>query len=106
MSDSSTDAPVCALPVAVEPRRASPTQLMQALAQSARAELARRWVQTQQRERAARARRVVYLSMEFLIGRTLGNALSALGLTDAAHAALRHCTSPLMCSTQPPKRTG
>ena len=75
--------------VAVDAQRASTTQLMQALAQSARAELARRWVQTQARERAASARRVVYLSMEFLIGRTLSNALSALGMTDAAATALR-----------------
>ena len=81
--------------VAVDARRASTTQLMQALAQSARAELARRWVQTQERERAARARRVVYLSMEFLIGRTLSNAQSALSLTDIAQGALRARASSL-----------
>ena len=42
--------------VAVDPARATRTQVMQALAQVARAELSRRWVRTQTRERDARAR--------------------------------------------------
>ena len=74
--------------VAVEPARATRTEIMQALAQVARAELSRRWVQTQARERDAKVRRVYYLSMEFLIGRTLSNALAALGLTAAAGQGL------------------
>jgi len=76
--------------VAVDPARATRTEVMQALAQVARAELSRRWVQTQARERDAKARRVYYLSMEFLIGRTMSNALAALGLTDAAAQGLEH----------------
>ncbi len=76
--------------VAVDPARATRTEVMQALAQVARAELSRRWVQTQARERDAKARRVYYLSMEFLIGRTMSNALAALGLTDAAGQGLEH----------------
>ena len=75
--------------VAVDVNHASPIQMMQALAHAARDQLAERWVQTQSRERAAKARRVVYLSMEFLIGRTLSNALAALELTGAAAAALQ-----------------
>ena len=74
--------------VAVAPAAASPTELMQAVAQAARAELAQRWVQTQAADRGARARRVYYLSMEFLIGRTLSNALAALGQLDGAAEAL------------------
>ena len=74
--------------VAVDPARATRTEIMQALAQVARAELSRRWVRTQTRERDAKARRVYYLSMEFLIGRTLSNALAALGLTEAAGQGL------------------
>ena len=62
---------------------------MQALSHVARDQLAERWVQTQSRERAGKARRVVYLSMEFLIGRTLSNALAALELTAAAAAGLQ-----------------
>jgi starch phosphorylase len=67
---------------------ASPTDLMQAVAQVARSELSQRWVQTQAADRGARARRVYYLSMEFLIGRTLSNALAALGQQDGATEAL------------------
>ena len=76
--------------VAVDPARATRTQVMQALAQVARAELSRRWVRTQTRERDARARRVYYLSMEFLIGRTLSNALAALNLTHSAAEGVAH----------------
>ena len=75
--------------VAVDAARASTTQTMQALAQVLRAQLAERWVLTQNREREAKARRVVYLSMEFLIGRSLSNALAALGNTAAASAGLQ-----------------
>ncbi|PKO59906.1 MAG: glycogen phosphorylase, partial [Betaproteobacteria bacterium HGW-Betaproteobacteria-18] len=74
--------------VAVEPDRASPSDLMQATAQVARAQLSRRWVATQTQERQQKARRVVYLSMEFLMGRTLSNALAALDLTEGAATGL------------------
>ncbi|WP_245213419.1 glycogen/starch/alpha-glucan phosphorylase [Rhizobacter sp. AJA081-3] len=73
--------------VGVAPAQATPTELMQAVAQVAREQLSRRWVATQARERNEQARRVYYLSMEFLIGRTLGNALAALDLGEGATAA-------------------
>ena len=77
--------------VGVAPAQATPTDLMQAVAQVAREQLSSRWVETQARERAAQARRVYYLSMEFLIGRTLGNALAALDLNaGAAQGLARH----------------
>jgi len=76
--------------VAVDPTRATRTQVMQALAQVARAELSRRWVRTQTRERDGRARRVYYLSMEFLIGRTMSNALAALNITQPAGEGVAH----------------
>jgi len=77
--------------VGVAPDEATPSDLMLAVAQAPRQQLARRWVETQAAERAAKARRVYYLSMEFLIGRSLGNALDALALRGhAASAAAAH----------------
>ncbi|MEO5660393.1 MAG: glycogen/starch/alpha-glucan family phosphorylase, partial [Polaromonas sp.] len=67
---------------------ATPTDLMQAVAQVARAQLSQRWVATQAQQRSEKARRVVYLSMEFLMGRTLSNALAALNLTSGAAQGL------------------
>ena len=65
------------------PERASARDLLQAVSLVAREHLAERWVHTQRLEGRSKARRIYYLSMEFLIGRTLGNALQALGLHDA-----------------------
>ncbi|MBK9362402.1 MAG: glycogen/starch/alpha-glucan phosphorylase [Rubrivivax sp.] len=80
--------------VATAAAAATPVDMMHAVAQVAREELARRWVMQDAADRAARARRVYYLSMEFLIGRTLGNALAALGLQGAAaESAVRHATT-------------
>jgi len=77
--------------IGADPDRASPNELMLAVAQMARTQLSERWVETQAQERAQKARRVVYLSMEFLMGRTLSNALAALDLTDDAASGLaRH----------------
>ena len=74
--------------VGVASADASPTDLMLAVSQVAREQLSRRWVETQARDKAAKSRRVVYLSMEFLMGRTLSNALGALNLTSAAAQGL------------------
>jgi starch phosphorylase len=80
--------------VATAAAAATPTDMMHAVAQVAREHLARRWVAQDAADRAARARRVYYLSMEFLIGRTLGNALAALDLQGpAAESAARHATT-------------
>ena len=72
--------------VGVAPAQATPADLMAATAQLARERLSQRWVATQAAQRGSR--RVYYLSMEFLMGRTLGNALAALGLQTGADAAL------------------
>ncbi|OGA94727.1 MAG: glycogen phosphorylase, partial [Burkholderiales bacterium RIFCSPHIGHO2_12_FULL_61_11] len=81
--------------VGVASADATATDLMQAVAQVARQQLSRRWVETQVHEKAAKARRVVYLSMEFLMGRTLSNALASLGLTQGAAQGLAHYAQTL-----------
>jgi len=48
-----------------------------ALAIAVREEMAERWLATRRRVASARVKRVCYLSMEFLLGRSLVNALSA-----------------------------
>ncbi len=74
--------------VGVASEDASRTDLLQAVSLLAREQLSQRWVETQAKERAFNARRVAYLSMEFLMGRTLSNALAALNLTAGAAQGL------------------
>ena len=76
--------------IGVAPQRATPHDLMRALAALAREQLARRWVDSDAADRRSRVRRVHFLCMEFLIGRTLHSALSALGCQDAAARAVQH----------------
>ena len=70
--------------VAADPASANTEEMYAALSLTSRAQLARRWVKTQKEDRANKSRRIYYLSMEFLIGRALNNALSALELRPAA----------------------
>ena len=80
--------------VGAAPGVASTTEIMHAVAQIAREQLSRRWVAGDSADRARKARRVYYLSMEFLIGRSLSNALGALDLTEGmAQAARDHATT-------------
>ncbi|MBI4741237.1 MAG: glycogen/starch/alpha-glucan phosphorylase [Betaproteobacteria bacterium] len=80
--------------VATDPASAGTADLYQALSQVAREQLAERWVDTQRADTNDKARRVYYLSMEFLIGRTLNNALSALDLRDSAAKAFAGAAGP------------
>jgi glycogen phosphorylase len=67
-----------------------------AAAHASRELLTERWVRTQAEDRVNRsARRVYYLSMEFLMGRALGNALAALGLDSAMRAVTAAAGQPL-----------
>ena len=47
-----------------------------------------RWFASEERARSARGKRVYYLSLEFLTGRLLADALANLGLAEEAHSAL------------------
>jgi starch phosphorylase len=60
----------------------------QALVLALRDRLMERWRQTRYAYEEAGAKHAYYLSLEFLMGRTLGNALLNLGLDETAQAAL------------------
>ncbi len=58
------------------------------LALAVRDRMVDNWIKTQERYYDQDAKRVYYLSLEFLMGRTLGNAMLNLGVTEACHQAL------------------
>ena len=66
----------------------SPRELFWSVALMARDKMVDGMFATEQRYTDAKAKRLYYLSMEFLMGRTLGNTLINLGLWDACRDAL------------------
>ncbi|MGD8841708.1 MAG: glycogen/starch/alpha-glucan phosphorylase [Gammaproteobacteria bacterium] len=62
--------------------------MYRALALTLRDQMVEHWRDTRERYRLQKPRRVSYLSLEFLMGRSLNNALLNLGLDDEVHAAL------------------
>lgn len=72
----------------VAPADANNSQWMAAIARLLREDLSARALRSQLQDRANKARRVHYLSMEFLIGRSLTNAAEALELDAALREAL------------------
>ncbi len=68
---------------------ATKADLYLALAYTVRDMLAERWLDTQQTYYINDAKRVYYISMEFLMGRTLGNSIINLGLMDEWETALK-----------------
>ncbi|HLF96700.1 MAG TPA: glycogen/starch/alpha-glucan phosphorylase [Methylococcaceae bacterium] len=67
----------------------SPYYLYTALALTLRDRLMERWKSTIQAKDDADCKRAYYLSMEFLLGRSLSNAMLNLGVADATTEALR-----------------
>jgi len=67
---------------------AAPNDFYAALAHSVRERLADKWLRTQRSYYGAKAKRVYYLSMEFLPGRSLMTNIINLGLEDECRQAL------------------
>jgi glycogen phosphorylase len=69
---------------------ATDRDIYESLSLTVRDRLIERWIRTQQSYYDNDVKRVYYLSMEFLVGRTLGNALINLGLYKNTHKALKN----------------
>jgi len=63
---------------AIDPKVASARERFEAFAHSVRDVLAQRWVQTKTTYERQNAKRIYYLSMEFLLGRSLANNITNL----------------------------
>ena len=68
---------------------ATPDDAFHALSMSIRDRLVRRWIRTQQKYKEEDVKRVYYLSLEFLMGRLLGNALINMNFYDKCYDILR-----------------
>ncbi|WP_337192871.1 glycogen/starch/alpha-glucan phosphorylase [Alteraurantiacibacter buctensis] len=75
--------------VGKDERAAKPHDWFTATVLALRDKVIDRWMESTRRTYEARGKRVYYLSLEFLIGRLLRDALSNMGLTREMEAALR-----------------
>ena len=73
----------------IKERNITPRDQYNAFAYAIRDRLVERWMETQKTYRSQKARRVYYLSLEFLIGRLLGNNVINLKLDNQCTEALK-----------------
>ncbi len=71
-----------------DPDRAGDQDVYRALSYALRDVLMEKWIKTQKTFYAGKMKRVYYLSLEFLVGRSLGNAIINMGLMDEVTQAL------------------
>jgi len=82
---------------------ATPRDRFEAIAHSIRDVLSQRWLKTEQTYRGRNAKRVYYLSLEFLMGRALANNITNLMLDPVlSHFCKRHKIDPLEIVEQEP----
>jgi starch phosphorylase len=73
----------------IDPKVASARERFEAFAHSVRDVLAQRWVQTKATYEQQNAKRIYYLSMEFLLGRSLANNVTNLLLDPVVQQAVK-----------------
>lgn len=71
-----------------DPERSGAQDVYKALAYTMRDVMIQKWIATQKTFYAKEKKRVYYLSLEFLIGRSLGNSVSNLGLFEDVKTAV------------------
>jgi len=71
-----------------DPERSGAKDVYKALAYTMRDIMVEKWISTQKTFYAKQKKRVYYLSLEFLIGRSLGNSMTNLGIMGAARKAV------------------
>jgi len=71
-----------------DPERSGAADIYKALAFTVRDIMVEKWIKTQKTFYAKEKKRVYYLSLEFLIGRSLGNSIINLGLLEKATEAV------------------
>jgi glycogen phosphorylase len=71
-----------------DPDRAGDQDVYRALSYALRDVLMEKWIKTQKTFYAGKMKRVYYLSLEFLVGRSLGNAIINMGLMNEVTQAL------------------